>query len=64
MSDYFLYDNQLYHYGVKGMKWGVRKDQNKKVNTTSNGKKQHKEQSEKIRKTVEDGAKKSSSSNG
>lgn len=25
MSDYIYYDGELYHYGVKGMKWGVRR---------------------------------------
>ena len=26
--------NELYHYGVKGQKWGVRRFQNKNKNTT------------------------------
>ena len=25
MDDYIIYDGELYHYGRKGMKWGVRR---------------------------------------
>lgn len=32
-------DNELYHYGVKGMKWGVRRYQNADGTLTSAGKK-------------------------
>ena len=32
-------DNELYHYGVKGMKWGVRRYQNKDGSLTAEGKK-------------------------
>lgn len=37
MYDYYTYE--LYHYGVKGMKWGVRRYQNKDGSLTAAGKK-------------------------
>lgn len=36
---------ELYHWGVKGMKWGVRRYQNKDGSLTSAGKKRQKEPS-------------------
>lgn len=34
-------DNELYHYGVKGMKWGVRRFQNKDGSYTRAGRKRY-----------------------
>lgn len=31
MSDYIIQGGELYHYGVKGMKWGVRADRTKRA---------------------------------
>ena len=38
-----MYNQELYHYGVKGMKWGVRRYQNKDGSLTSKGKKRYEE---------------------
>ena len=32
-------ENELYHHGIKGMKWGVRRYQNKDGTLTNAGKK-------------------------
>ena len=45
-NNYILTSNgELYHWGVKGMKWGVRRYQNKNGSLTPAGKKRRKEPS-------------------
>lgn len=39
MNNYVIYNGELYHYGVKGMKWGVRRYRNADGTLTSKGKK-------------------------
>ena len=33
-----MHNNELYHHGIKGMKWGIRRYQNKDGSLTAKGK--------------------------
>ena len=37
----YRYSNELYHWGIKGMKWGIRRYQNKDGSLTNLGKKRY-----------------------
>lgn len=52
-------ENELYHWGVKGMKWGVRRYQNKDGSYTSAGRKRKRDNWSEDAKTVAEIKKKS-----
>jgi hypothetical protein len=53
MSKYILTtDGELYHYGVKGQRWGVRRYQNKDGSLTPAGKKRAQQDANELKKAV------------
>ena len=42
-------DNELYHYGMKGMRWGIRRYQNKDGSLTPAGKKRYNKEMAKLK---------------
>lgn len=44
------YNGELYHYGIKGMRWGVRRYQNKDGSLTPAGKKRAQRDADKLKK--------------
>lgn len=58
MENYVIAKNgELYHYGVKGMKWGVRKDRNNKEVVITSPRLRSKQQGKELYNIVKKGAK-------
>ena len=52
MTTYRYYNNELYHYGIKGQKWGVRRYQNKDGTLTYEGKKREEQKKRQSKKHI------------
>ena len=48
----YIHTDELYHWGIKGMKWGVRRFQNKDGSLTPAGRKRYSEDVVSAKKTV------------
>lgn len=53
-SNQILNDDELQHWGIRGMKWGIRRYQNKDGSLTAAGKKKYKAEMEKVKKDEAD----------
>ena len=54
---YYNHSAELYHHGIKGQKWGIRRFQNKDGSLTKAGEKRYSEESDKKIQTNHDGSK-------
>ena len=52
MEYYYLHSSELYHHGILGMKWGVRRYQNKDGSLTAAGKKRYAKEEYKNNKKI------------